>query len=164
MTTLPSDAHRMQADHLPTPFSAEEIRAACAAGRLTVYRVREGDAEPYVMRWEFIAGDEHEGQARRWTEQIDGTPLTDPHESSSSWEALQGHASYRADRTTLEATRVTLECGEFDCWLYTSTGDDGMVSRAWFARTLPGPPVRFESESDGRVVYANDLIDFIDPR
>jgi len=159
----PPAEHQIDPDHLPTPFSAAQIREACAPGRSNRFRVTSGAATSVTV-WEFFAGDDAGGWGRSWSEATDGTPGDDVSESYSTWEDLQGHASYPMDRTTVEPALLEIAAGAFECWLYQSSTDDGSLTRAWFARNLPGPPVLFEMVADGQVVNRSELIEFVDPR
>lgn len=160
---LPPESNRMSPDELPTPFSAEEIRAACAPGRSNTYLVEKAGADPYLMRWEFVDGDDEWGESQRWTETPSGERRDEPASSRARWTEFQGHASYPAATTKVSPVALSIEAGEFECWLYT-TEEEGSTTRAWFARTLPGPPVRVVEEAGGAVEYSSTLVAFADPR
>jgi hypothetical protein len=160
---LPPDEHRLEPDRLPTPFSAAQIRESSAPGRAYRYRVEPPDATPYVDRWEFTGGDFEEAERSRWTEELDGTVRDQPELVRSTWVDFQSHASYPEDRTTIAVGSVTTPAGTFDCWVYTITSDDGSVSRASFARGLPGPPVLLETEARSEVIFRMILLETVEP-
>ena len=137
---MPPETNRISPDRAPTPFSAAEIAAACAPGRVNVYRIEEAGSPPVVMRWEFVDGDAGSGESRYQTFGEDGTPLGDPQTARARWTDLQGHASYPEALTTITHDVVEVPGGRFDCWRYTI--DDGdEQTEAWCAGDLPGPPV-----------------------
>ena len=83
--SLPPDANRIRPDHLPTPFSAVDIRAGCPLGRtirlqseapggeLTFHRIRfvEVDADGAVQEFQPISAE--------------GRPVGEPTLRRSSW-------------------------------------------------------------------------------
>jgi len=160
MIDPPPDAHRLTPDTLPTPFSAQQIREACAPGRSNTFRVeRQGD-DPYVARWEFVDGDEDGADSLRWTESLEGLRLEAPSPSASRWSELQAHASYPASTTTIAVETIDIPAGRFECWVYTTELEGSEVARAWFAKDLPGPPVLVRSEVGGTIVFSSTLIRF----
>jgi hypothetical protein len=159
MSDLPPESHRLAPDHHPTPFSAEQIREASAAGTTITFRVEPPGFDPHLDRWEFLGGDVERGTRRRWTEALDGTVLEPPAEVESTWLDLQRHASYPCATTRMTTGTVRTPAGEFDCWIYVTTDDDGSVTRASFARTEPGPPVLLETERDGTIVFRMTLVE-----
>lgn len=157
---LPPESHRLRPDHLPTPFSASEIRAGCPAGRTIRMREDAPGEAPTFRRIRFTDVDDetavHEVQA---TDEA-GHPIGDSALGSSKWLQLQEHASQPADVTTVDEVVLELPFGAFDCWLYT-VRVSGAERRFWFAKQLPGMPVQVEEWTDGglagrSVVIAND--------
>ena len=154
---LPPPQHRLVEDHHPTPFSAAQIRHACAPGRRSTYRVTAGEAAPYLDAWWFEATDAAGADMVRLRTGADGTPLGAPERSRASWDELQAHASYPAAATTIDTDVITTPAGRFETWRYTTVADDGVATRAWFARDLPGPPVLIVSERGGAEVFRYEL-------
>ena len=163
MTDSPPDANRLRPDHLPTPFSAAEIRAACGPGRVNVFRVTPADGDPYLSITRFTGGDDTTGHFEAKSTDLDGNRFSPIEQTYSEWSRLQAHASYAEASTELTREKVDTGAGTFDCWRYTSTGEDG-VTVAWFAESLPGPPVRLIEKVGGRVVFEMTLVEFNDPR
>ena len=54
---LPPDSHRLQPDHLPTPFSADQIRDACQVGRLIRIRMEVPSAPPTYREVRYRSAD-----------------------------------------------------------------------------------------------------------
>ena len=118
--------------------------------------VRAG-AEPYVQVARFMTGDEEGGEQESWTERRDGTLLTEPETSRSTWRELQGHASMPADQTEVVEETIDLPAGVFECLRYTRTDEDG-VSVFWFAKAAPGMPLRFEQRVAGETVFSSTTL------
>lgn len=158
---LPPAANRMKPDHAPTPFSAEEIHQGCPDGRTTRYRI-EAHNRPVMYQVSIFLNGTAEGTAfRAWQENEQGQPVGGPMESKATWEELQAHASFPAADTRITTEIFTTPAGTYDCWLYEVTAEKDnqrQVSRFWFARSLPGPPVCFEKTVDGQMVYRMTML------
>jgi hypothetical protein len=135
----------------PAPFSWEEIRAATKSGRTYRYRV-ETPGKPTKERvltftkvddngCEIFAG----GDAPR----------------RMGWPTLQKHSEFPKDRTKISEDSVKLPGGKFDCMVYEVHGKDGEVTTYYFAKTLPGAPVLFYTEVDGKRVKTTTLLQHI---
>jgi hypothetical protein len=155
---MPSDAHRLRPDHHPTPFSADEIRDGCPAGRTVRSLVVESGAEPYLGITRFVAVDAEGAEQEYWRETPDGARLTEARKRRSTWLEFQGHASMPAATTEIAEETIEIPAGRFDCLRYTrSEGDE--VSTFWFAKSAPGMPLRFEERQRGALVYASTAIE-----
>jgi len=99
---LPDDSHRLRPDHLPTPFSAAEIRDASRPGRTVRSLIVRSGAEPVVRATRFVSGDADRGIREFWTETPSGERLTKPDRDESTWLELQEHASMPGDRTRID--------------------------------------------------------------
>lgn len=164
MIDPPPETHRLSPDHLPTPFSADQIRLAAAPGTRVAFRLEQVGESVHVDRWEFLDGDDVGGERRRWAETPDGTVIEGPDVTYSMWSALQQHASYPGDRTSLDSATVTIAPGAFECWRYTVTDpDSATVTRAWFAPDLPGPPIVLETRVENAVVFRMELVEISRP-
>lgn len=135
----------------PAPFSWEEIRAATKSGRTYRYRV-EMPGKPTKERvltftkvddngCEIFAG----GDAPR----------------RMGWPTLQKHSEFPKDRTKIFEDSVKLPGGKFECMVYEVHGKDGEVTTYYFAKTLPGAPVLFYTEVDGKRVKTTTLLQHI---
>ncbi|HLE59880.1 MAG TPA: hypothetical protein VJA85_09560 [Candidatus Limnocylindria bacterium] len=156
--SLPPEAHRLRADHLPTPFSATQIRDGCPAGR--VIRLREespGELATY-RRIRFVEVDRDGAVQEYQATDADGAPIGAATRRRSSWLALQGHASQPADATSVEEVDLELTFGRFACWRYVVRRPEGEM-RFWFAQVLPGMPVRVEAWVDGALGERTVMID-----
>lgn len=154
---LPPDSHRLQPDHLPTPFSAAQIRDACRVGRLIRIRTQTPGEAPTYREVRYRAADAQRATQAFTPTDADGQPIGPTVLRESTWLDLQGHASQPAEHTTLEETTLELSWGTEACWRYDRT-DGAEETRFWFAQRLPGMPVVVESWVDGRLVERSEVL------
>jgi hypothetical protein len=156
---LPPESHRLRPDHLPTPFSADQIRDACPVGRLIRIRETEPGRDPTFREVRYLAADP-EGARQAFTPtDADGQPIGPSVERRSTWLDLQGHASQPADRTTCTETTVELGWGVEPAWLYVVRDEEGGAeTRFWFAQRHAGMPVVVESWTGGELVERREVI------
>lgn len=145
---MPPESHRLRPDHLPTPFSALQIRDGCPVGRTIRLREESAGEAATFRRIVFTEVDGETSVQELQATDADGTPLGEASPGRSTWLDLQRHASQPADATTIEEVRLALPFGELDCWLYTVRAPDAEL-RFWFAKELPGMPVQVEQRVDG---------------
>lgn len=156
MTT--TDPHLLDPAHLPTPFSAAEIRDGCRVGRHVRMLVVEGDGKPYIHNITFVTCDAEGAVQEFLDESPDGEPLAPKTQRRSTWLQLQGHASMPSATTVREPDTIDIPVGRFECLRYTRTEEDG-VSTFWFALASPGLPLKFEERApDGTLVYSSTCI------
>ena len=155
---MASDPHRLRADHLPTPFTADEIRDASRPGRTVRSLVVSAGAEPHVRVMRVVSSDADGGERDFWTETPDRRPLSDPEREQSTWLELQAHASMPADITRIHEETIVIPAGRYDCLRYTRA-DGEMVDTFWFAKSAPGAPVRFEKRRGGELVFSSTAIE-----
>jgi hypothetical protein len=154
---LPPESHRLQPDHLPTPFSAAQIRDASPTGRLIKVRTDVPGQPPTYRQIEYIATD-HEGSTQVFTPtDANGQPISPGVTRQSSWLDLQRHASQPADRTTCGEVSRQLTWGIEPCWLYV-VRDEGEETRFWFAQRLPGMPVVVETWAGDQLIERREVI------
>jgi hypothetical protein len=152
------DRHLLEPDHLPTPFTAEEIRDACPPGRTLRYRHERAGQPATVRVSRYVAVDAEGCDQEAWEEAEDGARLGAPERSRSTWLELQRHASFSAATTTRDEEEIDVPAGKFACLRYTRTDDSG-TWQFWFARELPGQPVRYERQVGERVLMRATLLD-----
>jgi hypothetical protein len=156
--SLPPEAHRLRADHLPTPFRAEQIRDACPVGRVIRLREESPGAPAAYRRIRFVEVEPDGAVQEYQTTDADGAPIGAATRRRCTWLALQGHASQPADATSVEEVDLELSFGSFACWRYVVRRPDGEM-RFWFAQALPGMPVRVEAWVDGALGERTVMID-----
>ena len=150
MAGAADDPHILGPGLLPTPFTADEIRDGCPDGRLIRLLVETDGGEPFLRTNRFIDGDDEGATLESQRLALDGTPLADGEATRVTWRQLQAHASFAAATTRRTSETIDLELGSLDCLRYTAV-DGAEVSTFWFARSMPGMPVRYQSEEGGRV-------------
>jgi hypothetical protein len=159
---VPGDPHVLRPDHLPTPFTAAEIRDASRPGRTVRMLVVEAGADPYIRVTRFVSGDADGGEREFWTETPDGRPLTEPERGRATWLELQEHASMPADATRIDEETIAIPAGRYDCLRYTRVDGD-TIDTFWFARSAPGMPLRFEERVGGKLVSSSTAIEDLRP-
>ena len=158
-TTPPPDANRMQPGHAPTPYSADQIRAACAEGAFREYETTERNV---TQRMRMVFRAEQDGQAYVETELLaqDGTVMTTLPGQPTPWTTLQGHASFPEQATVITPCSHQTQAGTFDAWTYVVTGTDGAETIFVFARDLPGPPLDMTRRISFEEVSRMELVDY----
>jgi len=158
MTEETGDPHVLAPGRAPTPFTAEEIRAGCPAGRTIRLRVDLAGETPFHRVSRFVECDAAGATMERYRASSDGSALEEPQVEQVTWHDLQAHASFDADDTTIEPDRITSPIGELECLRYTVR--DGSTDEVfWFAKDLPGMPVQLVTRSDGKVVATVSVVD-----
>jgi hypothetical protein len=155
---LSDDPRQLHPDHLPTPFSAQEIHAGCAPGRTVRLLVGGGDSAPVVRVTRYVSTDAEGTDQESWLETEQGERISKPEHSRSTWLELQEHASFPASTTELAAEEIEVPAGRFGCRRYTASDGD-VVRRFWFATDLPGMPIRMERLAAGTVVSSFALLE-----
>lgn len=158
MTDQAPDPHVLAPGRAPTPFTAEEIRAGCPAGRTIRLRVDVAGESPFHRVSRFVECDTAGATMERYLASADGSALEEPEVERVTWRDLQAHASFDADDTSIEADRIMTEIGELECLRYTVR--DGTTDEVfWFAKGLPGMPVKLVTRTDGEVVATVSMVD-----
>ena len=152
-----NDPHVMQPEHAPTPFLAEEIRIGCPVGRTIRLLVEVEGAEPFVRVQRYVWTNERSATTERWRETLDGVRVGAVQDRDTTWTKLQAQASFPANETTIEPDTIETPLGIVDCLRYT-VREGETVKRLWFARHLPGTPVKVVVKEDGRVVSTVTMI------
>ena len=140
------DPHVLGPGLAPTPFTAAEIRASSPAGKLITSQV-EGDDPTVRVTNRYVSCDDDGAEIERTEYAADGA-VVEQDVGRSTWLDLQRHAAFPADRTTVDEVVLDGPLGSRDCLLYTVDAGP-VVRRFWFARSLPGMPVRVVTSEDG---------------
>ena len=126
-------------------------------GRTYKVLVEVDGAEPFVRVLRYVWTNERSATTERWRESLDGARIGDIEERDTTWLRLQGQASFPAEQTTIEADTIETPLGVMDCLMYT-VRDGGTVKRLWFARHLPGVPVKVIVKEGGAVVSTVTMV------
>jgi hypothetical protein len=155
-SNLPPGSNRLQPDHAPTPFSAEEIREGCPRNRRVVFQVETFNQPVVFQTLTFVSVYEEKVVFETLTTGMDGKRIGSKQLTTGTWKDLQSHASFPQAQTKIRKESFTVPAGTFDCWRYEVTlQKDGKTDTQhfWFALKLPGPPICFEEAVDGKVIY-----------
>ncbi len=155
--SLPPDANRIRPDHLPTPFSATDIRAGCPLGRTIRLQSEAPGGEPTFRQIRFVEVDAEGAVQEVRSTDARGHPIGEPARHRSSWLDLQQHASQPASATVIEEVDLALPFGTEACWRYTVSGSDECVT-FWFSKGRAGMPVQVEQQVGGEVVSRSVVI------
>ena len=152
---LPPESNRLAADKLPTPYSADEIRAACTGRRLRFEIVSNGESRHET--WEFSESD---AEGTRVHSIKTGDKGAEERTSGrSTWAELQAHASFDAARTRVSSEELDTPMGRLATWRYDVRPKNGGEQRFWFAHKFPGPPVLIEQVAGQRIVMRMRMIE-----
>jgi len=158
MADFTDDPHILGPGLLPTPFTADEIRAGCPDGRLIRLLVEVDGQEPFHRTNRFVGGDVEGATLESQRLALDGRPLGEVDAARTTWYQLQAHASFPAATTTRAAETIETPLGTNECLRYTQT-DGTTVSTFWFAKAAPGMPIRYQAEESGRVTSRVTMIE-----
>jgi hypothetical protein len=147
----------------PTPFTTEQIRDSMPPGTHVRLRTEVEGMPTTIADWTVTVTDEATVTIEYVIEDEAGTVLSGPESQTSDWVELRDHAAFPAAQTTVTQATVTVPSGTFDTQLYTvqATDDDGnpVTRRFHFSPELPGPPVQFEEEQEGRTIVRMQLLE-----
>ncbi len=135
------------------PFSADEIRDATRPGRRYTFR-QESQGNVTYNLMEFL--NVGEDSLLMMTTQLNGErePIGEPATKPATWAELESHAHFPRAHTTIEDAEIEVPAGTFACSLYTVAEPGAvMAQRYWFAKDLPGAPVKVEVEVEEKIVF-----------
>jgi hypothetical protein len=156
-----ADPHVLEPGHAPTPFTADDIRAGCPAGRTITLIVERPGLEPLTRLNRFIDCDEQGAVIERMGVADDGQRGTATMDRAT-WLQLQAHASFPADATTVDSVRLLTPMGELDCLRYT-VSEGSSVHTLWFALAAPGMPVMATVHDDGELRETTTMVSDVRP-
>lgn len=137
-----------EAGMYPTPFTADQIRDATKAGRTYKYKI-EAEGSPSGERvMTFVKVD------------AEGADLVTDGSAPKrvTWEELRKHAEFPKPVVSTRSEKTTTPAGTFDCVVYV-VQSPGEIRTFYFAKDLPGAPVLFFTEKDGKRVMTSTLVD-----
>jgi hypothetical protein len=135
----------------PQLFTLEQLREGVPAGRVIELRIEVEYQTTTIEHWEFTHVDANGATIHSISRDTGGTVISDE-TGTSTWAELHSHAKFPAAATTFEDNvSVTVPAGTFTTRLYTMKAS-GVTRQFWFAIDLPGPPVQFTTEQDGKVM------------
>lgn len=146
----------LQPGHLPTPFTAAEIRDASPRGLTLRLRIETPGRPPAERMIRFVQVDAEGADRVGWAILADGSdgPAT---RTRSTWLEFQGHASFSAATTTREAVTLDAPMGRLECLRYVTTDGDA-TTELWFATAFPGMPIRTVETVGGQWVETMKML------
>jgi len=153
------EARRLRPDHAPTPFTADEIREACPEGRTDTYRIELRSEKPAKYTLKFLKCDREGAEVESTNIPEDGKPKTT--KDRQAWVDFQTQASFLEIDTKITDETIETPAGKFECRVYTVQKREGdpAVVRMYFAKKLPGHPVKMTSEENGKIVFTMTLLE-----
>jgi hypothetical protein len=147
----PPEAPEKKGPVVAAPFTWEQIRAATRSGRTYRYRVEIPGKAPKERVLTFVKVDD------------DGCEIFagGDNPKRKGWPQLQKDAEFPKSRVSITEETIKIPGGKFDCMVYEVRGKDGEVTTYYFAKSLPGAPVLFFTEVDGRRMKTTTLLQHI---
>lgn len=146
----------------PRMFDADQLREGIPAGTTIRFRFEVKGAPVVLERWAFVSSTSTVTtiETERFAE--DGTALG-KERGTSAWAELAEHGHFPADKTTYEEVELDAAIGKKKCRLYKVEGKDARgeatSSSFYFARDLPGPPIRFETWKNGERIFLGEMLE-----
>ena len=137
----------------PAPFTAEQIHAATKNGRTYRYKVEVPNKPTTSYSLTFRNVDDNGTEVHR------GETT-----KRMGWIALQQDAEFPKDKTTTHKEKLKTPAGKYECIVYEVEGDDDETLTYFFAKKLPGAPVFFYVERNGKRLRTTTLIEYVPGR
>ncbi|MBX3262972.1 MAG: hypothetical protein KIS78_22025 [Labilithrix sp.] len=148
------EAEKPKGPVYPAPFTAEQIRDATKNGRTYRYKVEVPNKPTREYSITFRKVDD--GGAEIFAGGATSKRL--------GWLAIQQNAEFPKDRVTTHEEKLKTPAGKFECVVYEVEGDEGEVWTYYFAKKLPGAPVFFYVERDGKRLRTTTLVEHVPGR
>lgn len=135
----------------PAPFTAEQIRGATKAGRTYRYKVEMPNKPTKEYAITFRSVDDGGAEVHTGGDKV----------KRMSWAALQQQSEFPKDKTETHEEKLKTPAGKFECVVYVVTMDEGEVWTFYFAKKLPGAPVYFYAERNGKRLRTTTLVEHL---
>ena len=136
---------------LPTPYSAEQIRAAWQPGFRVETKTTDARGDSFE-RMTVLSASEDSGTIRVQPLKADGSADGEAQEFTSSWSELRDHARFDTSAATRERAECRSQLGVLPGWRYAATAANGDVLTMCFADATPGPPLEHETRREGKLL------------
>ncbi len=135
----------------PAPFTAEQIRNATKEGRTYRFKVEVPNKNTTEYAITFRKVD------------ANGAEVFNGSDSPKrvGWLALQQQSEFPKEKVKTHPEKLKTPAGKFDCVVYELTGEDGEVFTYYFAKKLPGAPVFFFVERNGKRLRTTTLVEHV---
>jgi hypothetical protein len=148
---------------LPTPYSAEQIRAAWQPG-LVVETRTVASSEQTIERLAVVSATTESVTIRRELLGADGSAREAAREFTATWPELRDHARFAAEGATRERAECRSGLGRMPGWRYATRDAKGEPVTMCFADATPGPPVEYESQREGKLLSRTEHVRYERPR
>lgn len=147
-------------DAAPRLFDAAGLRDGFVLGTRVRFRIEEAGKDPIEERWE-VTGHTDAGCtiASKTVNPSTGVLIEDQGEGTSTWEELEGHATFPAHLTDITDARITVPAGTFETRRYVVHQEDGTTKVLDFAKTMAGPPVSMVVRRGDEVLMSMVLLE-----
>jgi hypothetical protein len=119
--------------------------------------VEPRDGDPYINASRFVEADEDGTVIEAGRLAANGQPLEPAAAARTTWRQLQAHASFPADLTAIATEVIETPLGVLECLRYTVT-DGQTVQTFWFAKAVPGMPIRFMTQESGQITVQVTMV------
>jgi hypothetical protein len=135
----------------PAPFTAEQIRKATKNGRTYRFKIEFPNKPPHEHVITFRNVDDS------------GAELHSGNQPPKrvGWPALQAQSEFPKDKVTTREDKLMTPAGKFECVVYELAGDNSEIWTYYFAKKLPGAPVFFYVERNGKRLRTTTLVEHI---
>lgn len=144
------------------PFTAEQIRDATKVGRTYRFVMHQGEQDLNVtVRFTEVTP---EGATIERSVVDAGGNTLDQGKEQTTWAQLVDHAAFPANATEITETAVEVPAGKFDALLYTITTEqegNRVVSHMYFAKSLPGAPVKAAVTVGDQPMFSMELVEHV---
>lgn len=158
----PDDGTPLADGTLPRPFTALQLHDAFPAGTRIRFLVDQ-PGQPQIEERSTFLDCTAESTTVATEDRVAGADAPEVGHTTYTWTELMNHAAFPAAATHRFSGVITVPVGRFDAWVYevTAPGDDGVpeLSRYWFAKTMPGPPVLYTVEREGKETLRLQLVE-----
>jgi hypothetical protein len=145
-------------ENAPTPYTADQIRAACPVGRVIPFRVEMAGKPTILHVMKFVTADDKGADVESVNKDEKGTALGPPETQHATWEELRQHAQFPRAVTRIEDGVADTPAGKFPSKVYIVRNHDEL-STFYFAVDRPGPPVLFFTEQNGQRIRTSTLVE-----
>lgn len=138
--------------HLPRPFTAEQIRDEWVEGLTLVMRSvgPQGEAR---QRWTVLESNDAGVLIEFAPIDAKGEAAGAARTERSTWTQLRDHATFSASSATRDTVTRKTPLGTFEGWLYVVPDpEQGTVTEFFFANDLPGAPLEMRVSREGRTL------------
>jgi hypothetical protein len=144
------------------PYTAAQIKEATKVGRKYTFKIEVPDEPAQFQVMEFTAVTAEGATLKQTTLDKDKAPAGETIEDQVTWNDLESHAHFPKDATRMTEEDLTVPAGTFPCKVYRVTEAE-IVNTYWFAKTLPGAPIKVEAREGDKVVFTMTLTEHVNP-